>query len=513
MSKINLLDYQQKAVDKFFSNDKGLLAGLPTGTGKTVVGLAIIEKLFEKDRNIKVLIICPANLRFNFKESIKSFHLNNIKADIVSEPKDYQSVYQNNNIIIISYNFMILHPEMIKKDKYNLLISDEFHRAKNLVSNTYKRLYDIRVNIPLMLSLSASYVSNTLQEFLTLVSIISEDKRIIHLADQFIKIGYVNDPHILLKLFFGAKPSEPYPAGLKNIVAFRNMVGKWIYIPKDESIEKSRLTDKKPPEPIRHVENIDISKFEYDAYRYVIGKLPKQYIELLDRDKLSENDFKKIGKVIIMSAQQVLLTPDYILNINPENARPGSKILYLRDKIKSTENKSIIFTPFTNYGAIITNKTLIQSGIKSKLYIGDTPEEERARIRKEFENGNLQNICLTMAGTEGLNLPSCNDIYFLSMTYNPEIMEQVMGRALRITSLNQYVNVYYLIAKFHEKTTIDQNILTISERKKIMKFAIKDVLSENMDDIDENGMAAAGLTSYSSFQPSNNKIINRRKLQ
>ena len=46
-----------------------------------------------------------------------------------------------------------------------------------------------------------------------------------------------------------------------------------------------------------------------------------------------------------------------------------------------------------------------------------------------------------------------------------------------------------------------------------MKFAIKDVLSENIDDVDENGMAAAGLTAYSSFQPSSSKIINRRKLK
>lgn len=492
---IDLHTYQQAAIDKFFGNNGNLLVALPVGLGKTVVGLSIIKRIFEKEgSDLKVLIIVPADLRFNFKDSITQFKLTDIKTTIVTDKNLFEQEYEQNNVIIVSYNFMIMYSDIIIKHKFRLLIIDEMHRSKNHQVITYQTLSKVRKDIPMMLGLTASFFSNTMVEFLALISIISRDQRIIRFANQFIKMGFANKPGLLAQIFLGAKPSSPIPIGIKNINTFKNLVGKWIYIPSEETLRAVGHG----PKPVQQTVQVEITKLEFDAYMYALGKLPKQYAQKILKNELSETDLRVIGKAFIMVIQQVLLSPDYISTREPTRARPGSKINWIADKIQNTTNKSIVFTPFSIFGAQLMNRTLRERGIETRLYTGDVSKEERARIRNEFENGNVQTLCLTAAGTEGLNLPSCNEVYFLSMTYNPEVMEQVMGRALRITSHNDHVDIWYLIAKFHNKSTIDSNILRIAENKKLMKKAIIKVLGESDELVDEN--TAAGLASGQSYE-------------
>jgi len=55
MPKIQLYQFQKEAIEKFNQNNHQLLVSIPTGGGKTIVALNIIEK-FLKNTNKKVLM-------------------------------------------------------------------------------------------------------------------------------------------------------------------------------------------------------------------------------------------------------------------------------------------------------------------------------------------------------------------------------------------------------------------------------------------------------------------------
>ena len=57
--QIKLRSYQQKAVDKMLETNQGVLCG-PTGSGKTIIGIALINHL-----QLKTLILCHTNYIFN----------------------------------------------------------------------------------------------------------------------------------------------------------------------------------------------------------------------------------------------------------------------------------------------------------------------------------------------------------------------------------------------------------------------------------------------------------------
>ncbi|MGB9674862.1 MAG: C-terminal helicase domain-containing protein, partial [Nanopusillaceae archaeon] len=258
----------------------------------------------------------------------------------------------------------------------------------------------------------------------------------------------------------------------------------------------------------------EMTQTEYIHYLYVMNKIPKETLIKLYKGTITENEIRKI-KSWLMAAQQCLLSYDYIYGKSPEESIPSTKVLYTVKRIKESKEKSIVFTPFTTYGVKIINEALTKLGVKSKIYSGETSKEEKQKIVDEFENKDLQVICLTTSGAEGLNLPSCKNVYFESLHFNPEVLVQVMGRALRITSENPSVNIYYVISVYKGHQTIDGYMLNIIKKKKLLKQAVERILSENT--IEETGMAAAGLTAYSTYdhvkinKTSNYKNKNKNK--
>jgi superfamily II DNA or RNA helicase len=469
-----LSESQTAALTKFYKNKGNLIISLPTGMGKTVVAVAAIVNLKNEKPDCKVLVISPASLKHNIDETLTHFKLKrNIKSAIVSDMSNFEKVYKDNNVISVSYQFAMYNLSRIYNNHdFDFIITDEMHKAKNFISRTFATLWILRLKTPMFLGLTASFMSNDISELLALVAIVSKNP-------EFIKSG----PAFIRKNAQGKLE-------ISNVRLFKRLVGPWLYIPSTETISSSTA---KTPTAIEKVIEIQMTDKEWIAYKYAIRSIPKEILIRFFNGTITPPELRSISSTL-MAAQMVLLSADYIKTSVPiESATPSTKVIYVAEKIKEDKLKSIIFTPFLKYGAELINRTLNEMGVKSVVYAGPVSSSDRLKIVDRFENGDLQTICLTGAGAEGLNLPSCHQVYFLTLSYNPEVMIQVMGRALRMTSKLESVDIFYILSKYKSDVTIDYRILEISQRKRFLKKAVHDALGE--------GMSAAGLTAYSTYEP------------
>ena len=139
-SNIKLRDYQNEALEKWLINKKGIII-LPTGSGKTILAIKIIEKI-----NSPTFIVVPTlDLVNQWKEELKKAF--NLKiGEFTGKKKDIQS------ITISTYNSAFINAAYLG-NKFKLLIFDEVH---HLPSESFIQIAEMSAS-PYRLGLTATY--------------------------------------------------------------------------------------------------------------------------------------------------------------------------------------------------------------------------------------------------------------------------------------------------------------------------------------------------------------------
>ena len=115
--------------------------------------------------------------------------------------------------------------------------------------------------------------------------------------------------------------------------------------------------------------------------------------------------------------------------------------------------------------------------------IDGSVDNKKRKLIQDAINNPTDNvpICLVSitAGGEGMNLQGANYIFILDPHWNPAIEKQAYGRAHRIGQM-QTVFVYRLVCA----NTIEERIIQIQERKKLIASAVEDQGGEiNMTEV------------------------------
>jgi SWI/SNF-related matrix-associated actin-dependent regulator 1 of chromatin subfamily A len=137
------LEHQKVAIETLVGNKKFILAD-DMGVGKTTsTVIASIESNVKK-----ILVICPATLKINWKREIENY---STKSIFIAEGKNYSD---NHDIVIVNYDIIknfhdIKNQEesLIIKSNFDLVIIDEAHYIKNAQAQRTKLINDIVKNI------------------------------------------------------------------------------------------------------------------------------------------------------------------------------------------------------------------------------------------------------------------------------------------------------------------------------------------------------------------------------
>lgn len=167
------MEHQKVAIEKLLANNKYIL-GLDMGLGKTTA--AVIASL-ECDVK-KVLIVCPATLKINWKKEIENY---TDKKVLIVEGRKWGHTF---DYYIINYDIIKNYHSVDKKDKdsdYNLLVNEKFdlaivdeaHYLSNPSANRTLLLNDVLEKIPKVWLLTGTPMTSRPMNFYNLLKIVN----------------------------------------------------------------------------------------------------------------------------------------------------------------------------------------------------------------------------------------------------------------------------------------------------------------------------------------------------
>jgi SWI/SNF-related matrix-associated actin-dependent regulator 1 of chromatin subfamily A len=166
------MDHQKVAIEKLLANDKFILAD-DMGLGKTTS--AVIASI-ESDVK-KVLIVCPASLKINWKREIANY---SDKKVLIVEGRKWGSTF---DYYIINYDIIKNYHttdksedsddyKLLVNEKFDLAIVDEAHYISNATANRTRLLNDVLEQIPKVWLLTGTPMTSRPINYFNLLKIV-----------------------------------------------------------------------------------------------------------------------------------------------------------------------------------------------------------------------------------------------------------------------------------------------------------------------------------------------------
>ena len=481
--------------------NKNSLVILPTGLGKTIIGILLVANTLRRYSKGKVIILAPTRpLVSQHKSSCKKFLAIN-EEEIVSltgkvSPEKRILLFKESRIIVST-------PQIIKNDikrgRYNLkeialIIFDEAHRCKgNYAYNFISGEYINNCTDPLILGLTASpgkdyehiqqicdnlYIENVVFKYYE----DNDVKDYIHEIDTFlerielpiklIELSKVWD-HLFkkfLRFFIERDLINPYKKYYSKL-DFLRISHDLTYSLKYENYHDSKISDDDLLEHLyfKSPKIIDIVKEKKINIQSIFSYCSSCISMLHAKDLLETQDislFKSFLEKLKYKADQDILSAKRIINsenykfINSIIEKAGHSNLshpkihklfsIIREELEEFQNKKIIiFTQYREMAEFLKNK--LREEYKNHLviekFIGQTtktddcgfPQLKQIEILQEFREDKINILIATSVAEEGLDIPNVDAIIFYEPVPSEIRLIQRRGRTGRFASGRCYI--------------------------------------------------------------------------
>jgi len=451
--KVEVLPYQLDGVAFAVGAGRAILAD-DMGLGKTLQGIGVAELLAREAGIRKVLIVCPASVKSQWRSEILRFSKRD--SQIVLGSSEQRTAQYGNGCFftICNYEQVLRDILAIDRAKWDLIILDEGQRIKNWEAKTTQTTKSLRS--PFALVLSGTPLENRLDDLFSVVEFI--DDRRLGPAFRFFNRHRVTDEKGKV---LGYKDLDLLRERLKPVLLRRT---------------RSAVMKDLPP---RTTEIVRVAPTEEQAE---IEAAQMQIVSTIVRKKyISEMDLLRLQKALLLARMNADST--FLVDRHP----PGfsSKLERLQELLEALageqDRKIVLFSEWT------TTLSLIEPQIKRlKLdYVrldGSVPQKKRQQLVHRFQRDPACRAFLTTnAGSTGLNLQAANTVINMDLPWNPAVLEQRISRAHRMGQKSP-VQVYLLVTE----GTIEEKLLATLSAKHDLALAALDMESE----VKEVGLAS-----------------------
>ena len=443
--KAEILPYQLDGIAFAAGAGRAILAD-DMGLGKTLQGIGVAELLARQTGVRRVLIVCPASVKSQWRSEIHRF--SERKCQIVLGSAAERSAHYENECFftICNYEQVLRDILPIERVKWDLIILDEGQRIKNWEAKTSQTIKSLRS--PFALVLSGTPLENRLDDLFSIVEFI--DDRRLGPAFRFFHRYRVTDENGKV---LGYKDLDELRQKLKPVLLRRTRSAVMKDLP-------PRTTEVMRIAPTDEQAGIDVAQMQIVST--IIGK---KYI--------SEMDLLRLQKALLLARMNADST--YLVDKHPPGCSSKLERLHelLEELAAEEERKIVLFSEWT------TMLTLIERQIKrlklnSVRLDGSIPQSKRQQLVHQFQRDPACRVFLTTnAGSTGLNLQAANTVINVDLPWNPAILEQRIARAHRMGQ-KRPVLVYLLVTE----STIEEKLLATLSAKHHLALAALDMESD-----------------------------------
>ncbi|MBE9170121.1 DNA phosphorothioation system restriction enzyme [Pleurocapsales cyanobacterium LEGE 06147] len=381
-SSLQLRDYQRQAVASWFRNKGRGTLKMATGSGKTIIALAIATELYQQIGLQVLLVVCPYRhlvtqwqrecAKFNLEPVLAFETVYNWQSELSTQLYNIRSGNQS-FLTVITTNSTLINEGFQSQLRFfpakTLIVGDEAHNLGSLrLESSLPR------NIGLRLGLSAT-------------------------PERY----FDDDGTDALLGYFGAILQPEF--SLADAIA-RGALVRYLYYP------------------------IFVELTQSEAFAY--AKLTKRIGWALNKnDNLEQNDtltslLMQRSRLVGSAANKLNALRELMLR----RLHTTHTLFYCGDGyVENYASTSLAYT--SRQLEAVTHLLGQELGYRVNTYTADTSLEEREQLRRQFESGELQGLVAIRCLDEGVDIPAIRTGVILASTGNPRQFIQRRGRILR----------------------------------------------------------------------------------
>ncbi len=454
-----LLPYQLDGIAFCAGAGRAILAD-DMGLGKTIQGIGTAELLARLAEIRRVLVVCPASLKSQWRAEIAKFSGRSTQIVIGSGDERIEQYHSDAFFTICNYEQVLRDLSAIESVPWDLIILDEGQRIKNYESKTSNVIRQLES--PFRLVLTGTPLENRLGELFTVARFVDDD--LLGPAYRFFHNHHVVD-------------ERGKTLAYRNLDALRKTMAPILL--RRTRTEVARQLPDRTDQVIRCEATAEQLEIHDNAVRVVAQIAAKKFMTEMDRLRMQK---------CLLLARMVC---DSTYLCDQESAEYSSKLEriteVLTELIADPTRKIVLFSEWRR----------MLSRIESRLddldcdYVrldGNVPQKKRAEIVARFQNDpECRVICMTNAGSTGLNLQSANTVMNVDLPWNPAVLEQRIARAYRMGQ-KQPVHIYKFVTTNAEYPTIEEGLLTTLAAKQELADASINIDSDVNEVAMQSGM-------------------------
>ena len=444
-----LRPYQERGFSWMYRNMKigfGSIIADDMGLGKTLQVITLLAKMKEEGAmdNKKALVVVPTGLLHNWQSEVKRFAPQLTTAVYHGTARDLKDDdCKNADIILSTYGVVRSDADILKKQKWQVLVIDEAQNIKNSDAAQSKAIRSIPANCHI--AMSGTPVENRLSEFWSII--------------DFTNKGYLGSAKDFSDSY--AKPIQKY-GDSRVAERFRKVTAPFLM--RRLKTDKSIISDL--PDKIERNELASLTPEQAALYQETVNKC-MAVIESIEGED-NQTLFKRQGLILqmMLALKQICNHPTQYLKDNRMDATLSGKTEMLLDMLRSiidADEKVLIFTQFREMGDLIQHFIRTTLDEEPMFYHGGCSLKQRQEIVDRFQNNRKDRIfilSLKAAGT-GLNLTAATHVIHYDLWWNPAVEAQATDRAYRI---GQHKNVQ--VHRFITQNTFEERIDAMIQEKK-----------------------------------------------
>jgi len=443
-----LLPYQLDGIAFSVGAGRAVLAD-DMGLGKTIQGIGVAELLSRHVPVEKVLVICPASLKSQWRIEIGRFSHRSCRLVLGSAEQRAHQYATDDFFCVCNYEQVLRDYLSIERVPWDLIILDEAQRIKNWETKTSRMVKALKS--PFALVLTGTPLENRIDELFSVVEFI-DDRRLGPAFRFFNRHKVVDEKGKVL----GYKNLDHLRKQLKPLMLRRTRQSVMTDLP-------PRTTDilRIPPTEEQHTMHIGHA-------RIVQTIINKKY--------LTEMDLLRLQKALLMCR----MCADSTFLVDKQPPGYSTKLAELdqlfTQLLAEKDRKIVLFSEWTTMLNLIESLLEKQNAGFVRLD-GSVPQKKRQALMHQFQNDPACQLFITTnAGSTGLNLQAADTVINVDLPWNPAVLEQRISRVHRMGQ-KRPVQVYLLVTK----DTLEENLLATLSAKHELSLAVLDPESDTTD--------------------------------
>jgi len=388
------------------------------------------------------LLICPTSVVGNWQKEIQRFApslrvMIHHGAERLSE-KAFGKEAAEHDVVISTYALAHRDEATLKTMQWDSLVLDEAQNIKNTATKQTQALR--RLQAGYRVALTGTPVENRLSELWSIM--------------EFLNPGYLGSANDFRGRF--AVPIERY-RNSERAQALKNLIQPFVL--RRLKTDATIIQDLPAKNEMKVFCNLTTE--QASLYEAVV----KEMLEKIAKSAGIER--KGLVLATLMKLKQVCNHPTHFLKDGSVLEARSGKLTRLREMLEETlseNDKALLFTQFTEMGALLRHYLQESLGVEVLFLHGGTPKKQRDAMVQRFQEQSVGPplfILSLKAGGVGLNLTAANQVFHFDRWWNPAVENQATDRAFRIGQ-KKNVQVY----KFVCLGTLEERIDRMIESKK-----------------------------------------------